>query len=654
MDPIAVHNKYSELSSDDSEDDAEDTPDIDLPRVSSSIPNATFEPEMLRAEAIYAIVMFLGDMERVRLYIEALWKDYKLGDVDLITAAVTTNTAIDLLERPHDELTQRVMPRFDDDFWTMAFSTFALLQGYTTGQIDGNMMAHYLVDERDINMGRIYDYTMLPISQILFCLPDIDSGKLPIKSGVNGIYDPDTAFGQLPFRSRWQQYGILLPELFSDIVYGLGHATGSQQNCHAFYVDAIVRQMDRYIRTREISFQLTFAMRIFMDINFTLGSDASRGRQYLQESARQMIKRLEKRPSVEGTTDTIWHKHYETVIETLHSNAARCVNFDLRILKSHRGLEEADWLIADRHPLLSGLLMFQLQMAYSEFGLALANAFTSILSAAHLYQACRHSGQVQDWTDMDFVLELHGREEAFGGRIPTNIDDSNRAFQLVSGFSNRIIDGKCVTVHGHVCNCAEKCGLRGVQDQLKILSICRKRSSNHDRTHVQDDMSAIEALLRDLKAGEAKDLQTSNRGKSRRRAFRKEKKHSGAKFSITQLLSVLEKGLLLETTSIRFDYLSLHLRCLRIFRDIKQVSDEYLVKEVGADYIENNTQLSTLTGWIFRFETLEMEQAMGIKPDNGKPRSHLLSGAREVFRQILGNGNEGRKEMLALEKHRKS
>ena len=167
-------------------------------------------------------------------------------------------------------------------------------------------------------------------------------------------------------------------------------------------------------------------------------------------------------------------------------------------------------------------------------------------------------------------------------------------------------------------------------------------------------MSAIEALLRDLKAGEAKDLQTSNRGKSRRRAFRKEKKHSGAKFSITQLLSVLEKGLLLETTSIRFDYLSLHLRCLRIFRDIKQVSDEYLVKEVGADYIENNAQLSTLTGWIFRFETLEMEQAMGIKPDNGKPRIHLLSGAREVFRQILGNGNEGRKEMLALEKHRKS
>ena len=600
--------------------------------------------------------MFLGDMERVRLYIEALWKDYKSGDVDLITAAVTTNTAIDLLQRPHDELMQRVMPLFDNHFFKMIVCTFALLQKHTTGQTDGDIVNHQLVDERDINMGRIYDYMMLPFIQIFGYLREIDPRTMPtFTSGASGIYNPNADFGQLPCRSRWLQYQILLPELFCDIIHLLDHAIGTQKDCNALYVDAIIRQMDHFIRTREISFQLAFAMRIFMDINFTLGSEASRGRQYLHDAAGQVIEVLEQRPSVEGTAlYTVWPEQNETVVKHLLSNATWCFNLDLRKNKSRPGFEKADWLMVERHPLLCGLLVLQFQMAYSEVGLALANAFTSIQSAAHLYQACRHSGQMQEWIDMDFVLELHGREEAFGGMVPTNIDDSNRAFQLVSGFANRFIDGKRVTVHGPACNCVNKCGLKGFQNQSKILSICRARINDFNRTQVQDDMSTIEALLRDLKAGEAKDLQTSNRGKSGRRGYRKEKKYSGVKYSITQLLSVLEKGLLMETTSIRFDYLSLHLRCLRIFRDIKQVSDQYLINEVGADYIENNAQLSTLTGWIFRIETFEMEQATGIKPDDGKPRSHLLSGARDVFRRILGNGNEGRKETLALEKHRKS
>jgi hypothetical protein len=274
MDPITTHNQYSELSGDDSEDDAEDVPDIDLPRVSSSMPHSTFEPQMLRLEAAWAIVMFLGDMERVRRYIEALWKDYKAGDVDLITAAVTTNTAIDLLQKPHDELMQRVMPVFNNDFRELVLCTFALFRGWTTGQMDLNLVVYHLVDERDINLGRVYDHMMIPFIQGFGALAcELDADRKPICiSGANGNYDPNADFGQLPFRSRWQQYQILLVELFCDILYELGHTTGTQQDDDALYVDAVVRQMDRFARTREISFQLTFAMRVFMDINFTLGS----------------------------------------------------------------------------------------------------------------------------------------------------------------------------------------------------------------------------------------------------------------------------------------------------------------------------------------------------------------------------------------------
>jgi hypothetical protein len=393
VDPITTHNKYSELLSDDSEDDAEDVPDIDLPRVSSSMPKSTFEPEMLEVEAVNAIVMFLGDMERVRLHIEALWKDYKTGKIDLITAAVTTNTAIELLQRPHDELMQRVMPQFNNNFGELLLFTFAQLRGYTTGQIDENMMNDlHRVDGRDVGLGRIHDFMMLPFVAIFDSISDFDcaAGHLNYSS-KNGIYDPNTAFGQLSYPSKWQQYQILLMELFFGILYEMTHEGKTQQDWNALCVDAVLRQMGGFIETRETSFQLTFAMRVYMDINLTMGSEASRGRQYLHDTAGRMIENLDQRPSLEGTTRGLL---YDEAIARVHSDATFCVNFHPRKYNSWPGREEADWLMFERHPLLCGLLVFRLQIVYSTIGLELSNAFTSIQSAAHLYQACRHSGQM--------------------------------------------------------------------------------------------------------------------------------------------------------------------------------------------------------------------------------------------------------------------
>jgi len=355
-----------------------------------------------------------------------------------------------------------------------------------------------------------------------------------------------------------------------------------------------------------------------------------------------------------------WHEYNDGVIESLIRDATFCSTFDLRKLKNTEGLEKADWLLVERHPLLCALFVFRLQIVYSEVGLGLANTFTSIQSAAHLYQACQHSSRIpegkplRDWIDMEFVMQLHGKEEAFGGRIPTTIDDSNRAFQLVAGFSNHIVDGKRVTIRGAVCNCRHKCGLKGFLDQTKILSIYKKKFSENPKTTGQDDMSEIEALLRDPKAGEEKAARTINQRKSGRRGYQKEKKHSTSKFSIIKLLSVLERGLQQETTSIRFDYLSMHLRCLEILRAIRNATHPYLVKELGSGYIENDTLVSSVTGWILRFETFEMERAMGYIPGNGKPPSRLLSTAGDVFHEILGTGNEGQEETLMVQKHRNS
>jgi hypothetical protein len=200
-----------------------------------------------------------------------------------------------------------------------------------------------------------------------------------------------------------------------------------------------------------------------------------------------------------------------------------------------------------------------------------------------------------------------------------------------------------------------KSGPRPFQDRNKILPIYRRKYTVDVTTGLQYDITAIEALLKDLRTIEAKKSETRTSGAGRK-GFRKEKRHRAAKFSLTQLLSVLEKGLQLETRSIRFDYVSMHLRCLRIFRNIKTVSHTYLVGKLGPAYIDNDGQLPFITAWILHIAALALrsgELSMGIKRDSGVTKSRLLLGASAEIRKALNSQDSGREETLKVERDSK-
>ena len=626
----------------------------------------SFEPEMVVMEAISAVVMYLGDMERVRAYLGGLWRDYKSGKIDLITASVTTNTAIEILRRPHDKLMKRVMPVFDNNFQKMIIMTFGLLRGHMTGGTD--IPRFDLVDDQDTKTEKIYDFLMLPFIQmfgdLLGNLPEsIPSGALPFKSDRYGKYDPNALFDKLPCRARWQQYHILLSDANSDISVLRGHAMGSvPQDNSIFDVDGVICLMARFIRTKEISFHLTFAMRIFMDINFVLGSEVNRGPQYLYETAERMNESLKQRPSVEGhIPHKKWNAHHDQMVGRLLG--------ELSMLECASAFGIADSLLF-RHPVLCGLYVFRLQIIYQDTGLVLANMFASIQSAAHLYQACQLSNQGKhgrkhvEWPDMDLVLRLHGTEQIFGEKVPRTVSESLKAFQHIAGFTTGTLFGQRSVHYGLACGCSDKAGLEGlecvsegakIQDQTSILPIFKQRITESFGPAVHEDVTAIETLLRDLKALEDRQLSSTN-------MFRKEKKHRAAKFSIIQLLSVLEEGLQLETTSIRFDYVSMHLRCMRIFRDMKQICDPLMAAMnrdtfdrfgrwvPGKPYIRNDTMLPAITGYIINFvDQFQGKLVTGMSPNPGR----LLMKASDVLQRVLEIEDAGREETLKIENDRK-
>lgn len=683
-DSIPLTNQFSGLPARELEEDAEDIPDIQLPGVASSTSHTTFEPEMSLAEAINAIIIFLGDMEDTRLYIQALWQDYKSGSVDLVTAAVTTNTALELMKKPHDSLMQRVMPTFDNDFTVMICAIFSIFRERKAGESPAIPLYHQ-VDDRDHELGLFYDFTMLPIIQSLTGLAKlINNDTIPVYNGQWGLYDPDGPFDELSCRQRWQQYIILLAELFTDMFFllGLGRPDlgphldqafpelGSLQGGNTFFVDETMRLVDNFMRTKDISFHLAFALRILMDINLTLGPATGRGIRHLHDTANRMVRTLESRSSVEGPDPPAdWDARNERIIARFVHEASFLAKFDLRLLKQAPGMEDARLLLLDRDPLLCGLLLFRLQMLYQDIGFKLANTWGSILYASHLYEACVHSGgmpgkqPLPSWPDMELVLEIHNKEQAFGGKIPTNLDESQSAFLLIAGYSTDVINAYRVA-----CTDAARqyrpppnpeimssSGPRPFKDQTKILPMYRRKYTVDVTTGLQYDIVSIEGLLVDLNAREAKES-TSSEKRAGRKGYRKPKKHRAAKFSLIQLLSVLEKGLQEETTSIRFDYVSMHLRCLQIFRNIKRVSHSYLSGKHGPAYIENDSQLPFITAWILHIATLALrqgEQSSGIKRSSGITKSRLLSNATDEFRTALKSNGAGGEESRKVETDRK-
>ena len=49
-----------------------------------------------REEAIFAAFCLFEDLRKLRNFVKQIWQDYKERKIDLISAAVTTNTAIDI------------------------------------------------------------------------------------------------------------------------------------------------------------------------------------------------------------------------------------------------------------------------------------------------------------------------------------------------------------------------------------------------------------------------------------------------------------------------------------------------------------------------------------------------------------------------------
>jgi hypothetical protein len=119
-----LSNRFSYLQVEDTEDAAETTVAIEAisatsdPKLRKAEPGATPTIDMFELDyddsfdPMFDVFCFFEDLHRVQDFLNETWAKFKKGELDLMTAAIITNGAFDLVRREEHELTISI---FSDD-----------------------------------------------------------------------------------------------------------------------------------------------------------------------------------------------------------------------------------------------------------------------------------------------------------------------------------------------------------------------------------------------------------------------------------------------------------------------------------------------------------------------------------------------------------
>ena len=229
--------------------------------------------------------------------------------------------------------------------------------------------------------------------------------------------------------------------------------------------------------TKEVHLPLVFAATLFLDIHHTLRAEVDYSFEYLIDATRLIISDIQEEMAFHKDIEMkTWLKQHEDVmqlcVETIkiwvHTDQQRGIA--LRLKRTH--IPEL-FLFHRKHPWFCGLWRYWALMQFNELSIAYANAWGSIMSCAHLYNAVG-GGKTQDllWKDLDFVIDLQGSKTFFIGEVPITPDECYNRFALAIGLSAENLAKSTRTKRGLI---RSKKGPKGLKELGNIMQAFKSR-----------------------------------------------------------------------------------------------------------------------------------------------------------------------------------
>ncbi|KAG8627469.1 hypothetical protein KVT40_004952 [Elsinoe batatas] len=596
--PVTLSNTFSNLTVESST--AEDLTSDGILATDSSksfIGKVVYEFEDANDELIEALFQahcLLEDLQNLRRFLGETWSEYYAGQLDLMSVSVTTNSAFDIARQQVEDFVLQ-HPDLDQVFGLsqLMFN----VQGMMTGSAP---KAGTAGDPYDFGRADAADWCFLPTSLILDAFTRVYTPKnFPVYNGQYGWYEADSDRAKLSPRQKFDSDRALLLQLLPEFAYLVNLKIPLPVE------DELTRGIKAMLTTKKVPLWLSFACQMLIDIHNLSGTKVGRGFQDLKLTGVRAQKTLKEHLDFHGNPglrSPNWPSTNDTFVERVVWDVETFILGDpvvftgkymLQQTAKQLGRTREDFFLYRWSPVLSGLLMFNINLRMQELGLTLMNAYGTGIYMAYLYNGIKNQAdqaQVQ-WPDMDFLINLHNEERIFLGQRPKTHEETLKKYLLVMGVAPEAFG----TGRRNNRRTLSSKGSRAFEEQSIVSQVFRERFTANGSIDLS--IHNIQIVLNDLAAKPALSKTTETKQSSTQvvqARFDKSKR-----LSPLQLLALLRERMVVEEQSLMLDYFAMHRRNMRLLRLIRSEIHEKLVQYHGPQYLENESQLTNLVGYIF-------------------------------------------------------
>ena len=329
---------------------------------------------------------------------------------------------------------------------------------------------------------------------------------------------------------------------------------------------------------------IIYAAQILRDTQRRLEEDASEGLDMLQDQAYGLTKQYEVYLADtdidhSGKKQKRWKQDIEDQVNFLHkaitqSDFQNLAN-KLEAKRVSDTEEDAQFSLLGNHPMLCGILLNETRNKCQEISIDVASEQGHILAVAHLYNAAWQSGYLEKsatWVDMEWFIKRQGSEWIFGGKRPKLPSDCVEAICVALGLDRSTFKQDRV----------EASESRGAVRRLHFLT----RYLEPDVKREIDGAGKV--------VGETR---TSHDMLAKMRAMASE--YDGSTAS-TETLTSFRLALEQDEVAFNFNVLGLHMKCLRLLRQIRDVCLERAPKDYPADIYDKPANLNLIAVELLR------------------------------------------------------
>ncbi|KAL4866934.1 hypothetical protein BDV12DRAFT_172098 [Aspergillus spectabilis] len=612
-------------------------PDVPMPLPTDDKAELDYEVEQPRdfEEAYFAFCLLLQDLREMQAVIKQTWEGYQLGMFDLVSASLMTNCAIDFARHMEEEIQQLLNEH--GGVMTILGQAYTAMCAIEGEDSEARQQPGDPVNFRTYN---IAESMFLPTFTLIYSFCDIVDKRdkrqvLPYKAGYFGTFDRASDRSKKSARGRFQEDKLVMLEILSEFLFL--HRLVPSPKPHE---DEITRGLRQMFDTHKVPLWLTFGCQIFLDIHHALRDNVEKGFHDAKISAKVIADSIKLNMDFHSKLRIgNWPKSNDTAFEILLDHITSWVDLDFTqsIKERHRVWNPSEsFKLLKWHPLLCGIWTYNLKARYQDLAITFQEAWGSIMYSAHLYNALRQEKLLsKQWADLDLVLSWH--EEIFVGEPPQNPEDYLKRYILGVGYSaasfarNRRQTGRLPE---------SKTGPKSIQPAAPVSRMFFDR-------HVQgsgrigfsesdfEQIVASGVWQNDDENQKEEGIISMQRSATNKRRNPATKDSLSRKFTIVGLLGAMRNTLQAEVLEFSFDYLAVHRNCWKMLRAVREACDPMLRKIHGPEYIENESQLPFVVGYIFMAATGTDQLGKVLANKDEVVKSQIMVTAGRVVESLM-------------------